>query len=101
MYSELTDTLADNTDEATHSLSGDVSGNIRNTHMDTCEGSQPRYRDNCLPESFFDGHKINYDKTEYDKNSIGKHKKIEHSKDTVEEQMNECHGICVSHPLAA
>ena len=29
MSGELTDTLADNTDEATRSLSGDISGNIR------------------------------------------------------------------------
>ena len=70
MSCESTDILADNTDEATHPWCGDVRGNIMNTHMDTCGGdSHSRYRDDCLPESFFDGHKINYDKTECDKNT--------------------------------
>ena len=40
--------------------------------------------DDCLPESFVDGHKINYSKTECNKNTSGKQKKIEHSKDRVE-----------------
>ena len=69
---ESTDILADNTDKATRPWSGDASGNIRNTHMDTCEGdSYSRCRDDYLPESFLDGHKINHGKTECDKNTIG------------------------------
>ena len=67
MYGELTNTLADHTDEATPSLSGDVSENARDIHVDTCEGSQPRYRNDCLPESFLEGHRINYGKTECNK----------------------------------
>ena len=58
---ELTDTLADNTDEATRSWSGDVSGNIRNTYMDTCAGgSHWRYkdRDDCLLNQSVTGTKL-------------------------------------------
>ena len=88
MYGELTDKLSGNTDEVTHSLSGDVSGNIRDTHMDTCEGSQPRYRDVCLPEPFLDGHRINFGKTESVKNTSEKQKKIDHTEDRVENRVN-------------
>ena len=49
MYGELTDT--------------------RDTDMDTSEGSQPRYSDDCLPEFFLDGLKINYGETECDTNT--------------------------------
>ena len=63
MYGELTDRLPGNTDEVTHSLSWDVSRSIRDTHINTWEGSQPRYRDVCLPEPFLDRHRINFCKT--------------------------------------
>ena len=40
IYGELTDRLAGNTDKVTHSLSWYVSRSIRDTHIDTWEGSQ-------------------------------------------------------------
>ena len=61
MYGELTDTLADNTDKATRPQSGNVSGNIRNTHMDTCGGySHSRYidREDCLLNQSVTGTKL-------------------------------------------
>ena len=60
-YGELTDTLDDNTDEATHPWSGDVSGNIRNTQMDTCGGDlhlRYRDRDDCLLNKSVTGTKL-------------------------------------------
>ena len=40
-------------------------------HMDTRKpDSNSRYRDNRSPESVFDGHKIDYIKIEYNKDTI-------------------------------
>ena len=44
------------------------------THMDTRgSDSQSRYRDDCSPESVFNGHKVDYGKIEYNKDTIEKH----------------------------
>ena len=62
-------------------------------------GSQPRYSDDCLPEFFLDGQRITYGRTECDMNTSGKQKKIQHSKDRVENRVNGYPGFRVSTPF--
>ena len=83
MSCESTNVLTSNTHQATCPGCGGVSGNVTGTHKDT-DGpdSHSKYRNDCSPEPAFDGHKIDYEKIEYNEDNKRKDKRCEYNKET-------------------